>query len=72
LDPKRSDGCCAGSSEFLLPLDSTPAYLTHLAAAEAFDADFAEPAYPATAAARATAVSGSMTFSGFLILRAFR
>src|SRR5438132_13418644 len=74
------DGCCAGSIEFLLPLDSTPAYLTHLAAPAAVDAvgaDFAVPACPAIAAIAAIAViasvSGSRTFSCFFIrLETFR
>src|SRR6266508_3157909 len=61
------DGCCAGSSEFLLPLDSTPAYLTHLPAAAAADADVAEPARPANTAVATTSARGSSTCSAFFI-----
>src|SRR6267143_1585670 len=66
------EGCCAGSIEFLLPLDSTPAYFTHLAAFAAAGvrpAELAEP--PATAAVTTTSASGSRTFSGFFMRQPF-
>src|SRR5438105_378151 len=66
------EGCCAGSIEFLLPLDSTPAYFTHFAAlADRLDV-LAEPAVATSAASAATNASGTRTFSAFFMrLRPF-
>src|SRR6266536_2420421 len=65
------EGCCAGSSEFLLPLDSTPAYFTHFAAFAAAGVRPAELAETATAAIVTASVTGSRAFTGFVMRRPF-